>query len=243
MHLGIFFEIILKTDDFFVMETLDEYARLEERSDISLLKDIACGNVDAFYVVMDKYLAAVSRTTFRILCDRADSEYVTVKVFGSLWNDVLDFDDRFTLEEWLLRKACFYSRIRITRRRILRIFGYTNDLFVNTPPTADDKDDFLTKQAWELYCRATADMSPLQSACYALCQLDGLSEETVSKITGMTRFRIGLAFKRAKDKVRNQLSHYNKEDDFDRYNDFLRKVAFNLTDDGKLRKMISIFVD
>lgn len=225
------------------MCTIDEYAQLEARSDIALLKDIAAGNPDALSVVMDRYLAIVSRTSFRILCDRADSEYVTAKVFYSLWNDVLDYDDRFTLEEWLLRKTCFYSRIRITRRRILRVFGFTNDLFVNTPPTADDEDDYLTKQAWELYCRATADMTPLQSACYALCVLDGLPEEIVAKITGMTRFRIGVALKRAKDKVRNQLSHYNKKDDFEKYNGFLRKVAFSLTDDGKLRKMISIFVD
>ena len=216
----------------------DRYARLDDRSDIALLKDMSYGNIEAFKELLRRYLYLVSRTTFRILCDREDSEQVTVQVFASLWHDVLDYDDRFTVEEWILRKTCFYSRVRIMRRRLLRVFGVVNDVFVKVAPTAENEDDYVTKQAWQLHCRITTHMTPLQGMVYALCVLEGMSKEEVALITSMTVVRIGLALKRAEDKVRAELKEYGKKDYYDRYNGFLRKVADGMTDMDKLNKMI-----
>lgn len=220
------------------MEYTDRYARLEDRSDIALLKDITYGNMEALKELTRRYLGIVSRTTFRILCDRIDSEQVTVQVFASVWHDVLDYDDRYTVEEWILRKTCLYSRIRIMRRRILRIFGVVNDVFVRVSPKAENEDDYVTKQAWQLHCRATTHMTPLQSMTYALCVLEGMTREKVATITGMTGFRIGVAKNRAEDKVRAELKDYGKTDYYDSYNDFLRKVADGMSDMDKLNKMI-----
>ena len=220
------------------MEYTDRYARLEDRSDIALLKDIRYGNMEALKELTRRYLGIVSRTTFRILCDRIDSEQVTVQVFASVWHDVLDYDDRYTVEEWILRKTCLYSRIRIMRRRILRIFGVVNDVFVRVSPKAENEDDYVTKQAWQLHCRATTHMTPLQSMTYALCVLEGMTREKVATITGMTGFRIGVAMNRAEDKVRAELKDYGKTDYYDSYNDFLRKVADGMSDMDKLNKMI-----
>jgi hypothetical protein len=151
---------------------------------------------------------------------------------------VLDYDDSYTLGEWLLSKTYRYSRIRITRRRILKVFGVVNDVFVNVSPSVDDEDDYVTKQAWELHCRASSHMTPLQSAVYAMCILDGISEESVSRITGMPRFRIALELEGAEEKARLELKYYGREKDYNRYNSFLRKVADSLTDMAKLKKMI-----
>ena len=220
------------------MDPLDRYARLKDRSDIALIKDVSYGNMEAFDELMNRYLDLVSRTSFRILCDRRDSEYVTVSVFLSLWHEVLDYDDRFTVGEWLLRKTCINARLRITRRRILRIFGVINDVFVNVSPVAADEDDYVTKQAWELHCRAVSHMTPLQAAVYALCVLEDMSVEEVAFITGLTRFRIGLASERAEEKVRSRLKDHDREADYERYNGFLRKVSDSLTDYARLRREI-----
>ena len=138
------------------MEMSDRYARMIERGDMTLMKEVAYGSMEAFEELMDRYLDLVSRTSFRIMCDRTDSEYVTARVFVSLWHDVLDYDDSFTLGEWLLRKTCHLCRLRLTRRHILNIFGVVNDVFVNVSPKADDEDDYVTKQAWELHCKVSS---------------------------------------------------------------------------------------
>lgn len=220
------------------MNASEEYIRLEDRSDISLLKNISQGRKDAFIVILDRYLDIVSRTSFRIMCDRKDSEAVTQRVFLSLFKDVSSYDDRFTMGEWLLRKTCLFSRMRITRRRALRIAGVSNDVFVQASPKAEDHDDYVTKQAWELHCRACTHMTPLQAAVYALCVLEGISIARVSHITGLTHFRIGHALHRAVEKVREELRHHDREEDYDRYVAFLRKVAESLTDKQKMTESI-----
>ena len=63
---------------------MEAIAKYLDRSDLSLLRDVTCGNYEAFAELMDRYLALVSRTSFRILCDRNDSESVTIDVFVSL---------------------------------------------------------------------------------------------------------------------------------------------------------------
>ncbi len=222
----------------FIMIMSERYARMIERGDMTLMKEVAYGSMEAFEELMDRYLDLVSRTSFRIMCDRRDSEYVTVRVFLSLWHDVLDYDDTFTLGEWLLRKTCHFCRLRITRRHILNIFGVVNDVFVNVSPKADDEDDYVTKQAWELHCKVSAHMTVRQSAVYAMCVLDGMSEDTVAKIMGMTGYRIGTVLDRAEEKVRSELKYYGRDKDYCRYNAFLRKVADSLTDMDRLKKMI-----
>ena len=220
------------------MEDSERYDRLEERSDMSLLKDMSYGNKDALKEMLRRYLDLVSRTAFRILCDREDSENVTVRVFVSLWNDVLEYDDRLTVEEWILRKTCIYCRLRIMRRRILRLFGVVNDVFVKVPPSSADADDYLTKQAWQLHCRCVTHMTPLQSAVYALCVLESVSEQQMADISGLPEFRITRALERAEEKVRSELNDYGKADQYDSYNGFLRRVAEGMSDMDKLNKMI-----
>ena len=223
---------------FFIMDISERYARLEDRSDIALLKDVSYGNMEAFDELMNRYLDIVSRTSFRVLCDRNDSESITTQVFVFLWHNVLDYDDRYSVGEWLLSKTFKYCRLRLVRRRILSIFGVENDVFVNVSPRAENVDDYITKQAWELHCRTASHMNSLQSAVYALCVLEGMSEGKVSLITGANRLRVESALHHAEEKVRSGLKSYGKGKDYDRYNSFLRKIADSLTDMNKLKKMI-----
>lgn len=220
------------------MEDSDTYIRLEERSDTALMKDIACGRKEALIVLMDRYIDLISRTAYRVLCEREGSEAVTVTVFLDLWKDVMKFDDRFTMKEWLLRKTLYLARMRVMRRRLLRIAGVKGDLFVQASPKVENEDDYVTKQAWELYCRATTHMTPLQTAVYTLCELEDMLQEDVSHILGLTHFRISLAYQRAMNTVMNELRHYGRDKDYVRYVGFLKKVAESLTDREKLEKYI-----
>ena len=48
---------------------------------------VALGLQDALKVVLDRYMPMVSRTSYRILCDRDDSEDVTQEVFIRVWKN------------------------------------------------------------------------------------------------------------------------------------------------------------
>lgn len=220
------------------MEPSERYARMAERGDMTLMKDVAYGNVESYKELVCRYMDLVSRTSFRIMCDRSESEYVTEKVLVYLWHSVLAYDDRFTLGEWLLKKTCQFCRQRIARRRMLRFFGVVNDVFVNVSPRVDDYDDYVVKQAWEMHCRAVTHMTVLQSAVYAMCVIDGMPEDTVAGITGVSSAHVGMALERAVEKVKCELRMYGKENEYARYNAFLRKVADSLTDYDRLIREI-----
>ena len=199
---------------------------------------IGCGDVRALKHLMDKYLDLVSRISFRILCDRKDSDAVTQEVFLHAWNNSEAFDGSMHLESWLLHHTCRYARLRIVRRRIMYIFGERPDLFVTTAPKSPTYDDYVTKQAWELYCRISVDMSITHRVLFSLCVLEGITEKDASVITGISRRRISGMISSAESKFRKELQRLESADDYYRYVGFLRQVGEGLTEQDSLKRMI-----
>ncbi len=199
---------------------------------------IGCGDMRSMAHLVNEYLDLVFRTSFRILCDRKDSEIVTQDVFVHAWNDAAAFDGSVSLEAWLLRHTCRYARLRIVRRRIMYIFGERPDLFVTTAPKTPTYDDYVTKQAWELFCRISVGMSITHRILFALCVLDGISEKDASLITGISRRRISSLISSAESRFRKELRRLESSDDYYRYIGFLRKVAEGQAEHDSLKRII-----
>jgi RNA polymerase sigma factor (sigma-70 family) len=211
---------------------------MNKTSEKALMYSIGCGDVRAMKHIVDTYLELVCRTSFRILCDRKDCEAVTCDVFVYVWNNAEKFDGSLSLESWILRHTCRYSRQRAVRRRIMYIFGQRPDLYVTTAPKAADYDDYLTKQAWELFCRVSQTLSTHQRVLFTLCALEELPVDEVARITGTSRFWINSLVSTAESKIRKELRKKGKPEDYSRYVSFLRKVAEGFTEHDKLKRMI-----
>lgn len=204
----------------------------------ALMHDIGCGDIKAMKHLMDGYLDLVSRAAFRILCDRKDSEAVAADVFVYVWNSSEKFDGTIPLKLWLLSLTDRYSRIRMIRRKIMYIFGERPDLFVTSVPKAPAYDDYVTKQAWELYCRASVKLSPQQRVLFTLCVLEELSPDDASIVTKLSKRRIKNLLEGAESKIRRMLRQYGKADEYERYVGFLRKVVEGFVEHDKLERLI-----
>ena len=204
----------------------------------ALMHEIGCGNIRAMKHLVDRYLDLISRTAFRILCDRKDSEAVAVDVFVHVWNYSEKFDETMSLRLWLLSLTDRYSRLRMVRRKIMYIFGQRPDLFVTSAPKAPAYDDYVTKQAWELYCRASVKLSAGQRILFTLCVLEELSLDEASIVTKLSKKRIESLLSDAENKIRKELRHYGKADDYDRYVGFLRIVDEGFVEHDKLKRFI-----
>ncbi len=220
------------------MDTSDTFIRIQDRGDMALLSEIADGRRDAFEVIMDRYMPLISRTTFRILCDRTDSEAVTEKVFMDLWLNVGQYDDRFSLKEWLLRRTFLLSRLRISRRRILHLFGKRQPLFAVARPRVENTDDYITTQAWEMFCRTSLKMTPVQRAVFTFVTLEQIPVAKVVFFTGLFTHRVRIAEGRAENKIKEELSTFGKEKEYDAYIGFMRKVSDSLTDIAAIKSRI-----
>ena len=188
--------------------------------------------------LIDGYLDLVSRTAFRILCDTKDSDAVTREVFVYAWEHYDAFDGKMSMENWILHHTCRYARLRIVRRRIMYIFGERPDLYITTAPRVQDFDDYVTKQAWELYCRVSVSFTISQRVLFALCAIEGLSESEASLITGISVRRIYSLLADAHTKFYEELRSYGKKDEYVAYVGFLRRIDDSLTEKGHLKKEI-----
>lgn len=174
---------------------------------------------------MDKYSELVARTSFRILCDSSDSEYVTKEVFDALEKSGGKFGD-LTPDEWLLSRSVSLCRKRYRHNLFMSFWGKRPELFVQAAPKVDDADDYITTQAWEIYCRASEQLTMDQRIVYVLRELEGLPDEQVMRITGFWRGAVRHALETARKNIKYELSKFGKVAQYDAYIGFLRRVHY-----------------
>lgn len=179
--------------------------------DAALMGAVALGRQGALDQVLDRYMSMVSRTSYRILCDREDSEDVTQEVFIKVWRNASDFDGRYSLSTWIYRITCNLCYDRLRRRKVLSLFSITHSVYETSAPMAlSPEEDFITKETWEIFCRASRHLSPKQRAVFTLRDLEGLDTEEVESVTGLTADQIKSNLHIARKKIRQELERYGK---------------------------------
>ena len=184
---------------------------LEQASDAFLMREVALGRSEALRLIMDRYMSMVSRTAYRIMCDRPDSEAITKEVFIKVWRDASSYDDSYSVSTWLYRITCNLCFGRLCRRRFLFLFSIRPSVYESSAPAAmSPEEDFMTKETWAIFCRASQGLSPKQRIVFTLSDLEGLSSEKVASITGMTADQIKSNLHIARKKIRQELERYGK---------------------------------
>lgn len=180
-------------------------------SDAALMGAVSLGRMDALEYVIYRYMPIVSRVSYRILCDRQDSEDVTREVFLKLWRKAGDFDRRYSLEIWIYRLVCRLSCARLNRRRFLSVLYISPPVYeTSAPMPLSPEEDFITKETWEIFCRASRNLSPRQRMIFTLCDLEGLSVEEVKTVTGLSMTGIETRLDSARKKIISELEVYGK---------------------------------
>ena len=171
---------------------------------------------------LDKYHDLVYRISLRILCDKLDAEDVVCHV-NSCW-EKRDYQRALShgIEDMILKRTCTYCTMKLVSRRIKYLLGEPMHVFVKAIPEADNLDDYTVKRAWQLFCRASFKMSPMQSAVYSLVELDDISIERAAIILGISKLRVKIALSRASKMVHNELSFYDCGDKYSAFVNFIR---------------------
>ena len=117
-----------------------------------------------------------------------------------------------------------YCRMRLVYRQIKCLFGEQINVFVKAVPKADNRDDYTVKRAWQLFCRASFKMTPMQCVIYSLVELDRIPLERVVSILGITSLRARIALARASKMVYNELSFYDSGNKYAAFVGFIRIV-------------------
>ena len=184
---------------------------LRECPDMALMKSLAEGSSVALRRIVHEYLPVVSRTAYRILCEREDADAVVMTVFEHVWKHPDEYDGRLPLYMWFLALTCRKSRLRLIRRRLLSILGFRQELVVFSALRHPLEDDYMMQRVWEVYCRASMRLTTVQKIVYTLSELETLSEEEVVAVAGMAPFRVRHALEQAIEVVAEELEIYERD--------------------------------
>ncbi len=175
------------------------------------MKRIADGDTDAFEALMDRYLPMVSRVTYRILCDIDESEEVTEEVFLKVWRSAGEYDFRHGVSVWIYRMVCNLCYIHLRRMRFLDLFFIHPSVYeTSAPHPLSPKEDFITKETWEVYCRSSTFLTSKQRMAFVFRELEELSTEDVSAIMNIRSDVIREELLVAREKIKGELARYGK---------------------------------
>ena len=193
------------------MITNDIHKEGRYSSDADIIRSIANGRLDAFNVIIDRYLDLVSRTSYLILCDRAASNEVTRSVFGWIWKKSSSYDEILSVEDWIYRITCSFCHVRLRRRRLLDYMAFQSDVYEKSAPEAfSQEEEYMTKEAWVIFCRASWELSSEQRIVYVLCELEGISVREAAVITGRYFEVTQNDLRTARNGVKRELEIYGK---------------------------------
>ena len=180
-------------------------------SDAYLVRAAAAGMRDAFDELTVRYVPLVSRCAYRILCDRAGSDEVTEKVFLRLWLNASEYDESLNVCQWICRMACGFCVGRLRRLRLLEAFSVRTPVYeVSVPQASDSGDGYIIKESWDIFCRASRNLTPMQRVVFVLMELEGMQEEEVSVILGIPCARVRKSKYVAEAEIRSELELYGE---------------------------------
>lgn len=187
---------------------------------------------------LNKYIPLVSRISYRIMCDRKDSEYITVRVMLDAIRNDLDYNG--DVSNKLLRRTCRLCRMRLIKKRILQIFLIHDDVFVASSPIVPSYDEYVARQAWQVFCRASGNFTDFQRLVYTLCELECLPIEVAASILSCRKKGIERSLRAARETVAIELGQYGRIKDYDAYAGFIRKVEDQLIDLEGIKEKIRV---
>ncbi len=175
------------------------------------MRGVSLGDPAAFETLMDRYLPMVSRVSYRILCDIPESEAVTKEVFLRVWRSAGEYDFRHGVSVWISRIIYNLCYIHLRRIRFLDLLFIHQAVYeTSAPQPLSPEEDFITKETWEIYCRAARFLTARQRAVFVFRELEELSTEDVAAIMRMRSDRVRYNLVAARERIRQELAEYGK---------------------------------
>ncbi len=175
------------------------------------MMDIDSGSQEAMDELMRRYRPMVSRISYIILCDIPESESVTKEVFLKVRRSAGEYDFRHGVSVWISRIICNLCYIHLRRMRFLDLLSIRPSVYeTSAPHPLTPEDDFITKETWEIYCRATRFMTPRERVAFVFRDIEGFTISDVSTIMHMRSGRVRRNLLAARENIQNELSKYGK---------------------------------
>ena len=194
-----------------------------ERSDLpdqDLVEQLKAGVESAFEALLDRYQGRVYRLVLSITKSADDAEEVLQDIFLSVYRKIASFDGRSALGTWLYRIAVNAALMKLRGRGPVHdsieahLPQFTEDgrhprMIVDWSQGAEDQ--LLQKERVQLVRQAIEALPPDYRAVVVLRDLEGLSNEEVAEVVGISLLAVKARLHRARLALRGILEQYMTE--------------------------------
>ena len=144
------------------------------------------GDRGAFKYIVSEYQQLVYTLAFRLLCNEDDAEDITQDVFIKVWQKIDHYNQKYKPSTWIYKiasNAC-YDKLRSKHVENLNIVG--SDCLADV----NHEEQLHHKEIKRLIIKLTAGLSPKQKLIFTLSDIEDLSVDEITIITGMTSSKI-----------------------------------------------------
>ncbi len=163
------------------------------------------GDSTSFEYIVIEYRQMIYTLAFRLLCDEDDAKDAAQETFIKVWQNISQYKEQYAFSTWIYRIAtnvCYDIRRRARRKNTEIDIADCNLYF-----DADQDAQLNVQQLSELIRSITERLTPKQRVVFTLSELEGLSVEEISQITGLSAAKIKsnlyLARRYVKSKIEN----------------------------------------
>jgi RNA polymerase sigma-70 factor (ECF subfamily) len=176
--------------------------------DLSLLEQVARGDVQAYRQLVERHLRGIHAFAYRMLGSRAEAEEVSQESFLRLWQEAGRFVARAKPSTWLYRVAPNLAIDRLRRRRERP----DPDGIEQLAGTAGPAQSHDRRQLAAAVQRALAELPERQRAAIGLVHYQGLSNAEAAEVLGVGVRALESLLARARRQLREGLAEYADAD-------------------------------
>jgi RNA polymerase sigma-70 factor (ECF subfamily) len=181
---------------------------MDQQKAASLIINSACGDMISFRKLVEMHQSFVYTIVFRMLCDESDTEEVVQDTFVRVWKNLSRFDREMRFSTWLYKIAVnlCYDKMRSRKLRLNHVpFSIEGLALGNLPSQENIETTYVNREQAGIIRYLTHTLSPQQRIVFSLSELEELSVDEISEITGMTPNKIKSNLYCAKQAMRKKL--------------------------------------
>lgn len=157
----------------------------------------------AFRTLVESYQYMVYQLAFRLLCNEEDAKDAVQETFLKVWLNIAQFDMNRTFSTWVYAIAAnhCYDRLKNGRHTIQE---YPLELAAESG-TDEMEQQMDNAEMGARIAGLTKGLPPKQKWVFTLCDLEGLSVEETTAITGLSAAKIKSNLYLARQTMRREL--------------------------------------
>jgi RNA polymerase sigma-70 factor, ECF subfamily len=187
----------------------------EKAIDFKLVNEFREGRLESYVELVNKYTQKVHNLAFRISRNEEDTEEIVQDVFITVYNKIDKFEGKAAFSSWLYRITANAAFMKLRKRKQHQVVSLEDAIEGGTetlvPATDHTESMGLQHEIRGFLERALEHLPAEYRAIFVLRDVDGLSNQDVSEILGITVPAVKSRLHRSRLMLRKKLQRFYQD--------------------------------